>query len=223
MAALCETNVEKVKEIINLDEMNNETNESLQQILDSVSLLLVNQSIDVNEKMAIIIYKFIVNSCFTYNSTEMILPLLNMVARVESMSTVIAQTDIWNLIIGGLTSTGDELENSLLLVERLPICSDTTLRLLIWKTLVDKYIKTKDMKVTHAMCSLLKRKTDFDLLKLIPTLVLGLTSDDQNYCITSLKLARRFKPEVFYQLNTELFPVSIFILNPDAKKGYDNL
>lgn len=205
MAALCETNVEKVKEIINLDEMNNETNESLQQILDSVSLLLVNQNIDVNEKMAIIIYKFIVNSCFTYNSTEMILPLLNMVARVESMSTVIAQTDIWNLIIGGLTSTGDELENSLLLVERLPICSDTTLRLLIWKTLVDKYIKTKDMKVTHAMCSLLKRKTDFDLLKLIPTLVLGLTSDDQNYCITSLKLARRFKPEVFYQLNTETF------------------
>ena len=205
MAVLCETNVDKVKEIINLEEMEEESAESLQQILDSVSILLVNQNNDINKKMVIFIFKFIVNACFTYNSTDMILPLLNLCAQVESITPVIAQIDIWNLIIGGLTSSGDELENSLLLVERLPICSDTTLRLLIWKTLVDKYIKTKDMKVTHTMCSLLKRKSDFDLVKLIPTLVLGLASDDQNYCITSLKLARRFKTEVFSQLNTETF------------------
>ena len=33
MAALCETNVDKVKEIINLEEMNDMNNENLQQVL----------------------------------------------------------------------------------------------------------------------------------------------------------------------------------------------
>ncbi|OHS96261.1 TKL family protein kinase [Tritrichomonas foetus] len=203
LANLCETNSKKVKAMINIEEVRD--GEDLQNLLDSVSNLLVNPEAEINEKTASIIYKYIVNNCFTYNATETILPLLNTCARVGTMKAIIAQSDVWNFIIGGLSEDGEELKNALLLIERIPICNDTTLRILIWKTLVDKYIKTKDKDVTHAMCSLLNRRTDFDLANLIPCLLEGLTSDDNNYCVTALKLARRFKVDVYSAMNTDTF------------------
>lgn len=209
LASLCKDDFEKVQEIIQQDSLKAKNENDASKLIGSVSAALMSQHPEITEDMAIFIYRFLINQCFIYNETIIILPLLILASNVESIKKEIAESDSWNLIIGGLTTEGEELSNALLLIEKLPICPDPTVRLLIWRVLVDKYIKTKSIKVTHAMCSILSRRLDFDLTKLLPVILQGIDSNDDNYIMTSLRLLRQVATELSGLNEEEAFWTSL--------------
>ena len=105
LAKLCETDVEYVKNMLNMPELKDEGRGALQQTLDMISVVFINPGSEVNEKMVSIIIKFVVEKCFEFDSHNPILPLLCICSTVESKREEISKIDqIWTYIMGGITS-----------------------------------------------------------------------------------------------------------------------
>ena len=197
-----------MKELLSVPELENETPGSTQQILDAIANVVKSTSMtdDVTEKMAMLIYKFLVANCIKYNQEGPILPLLNLCAKsTEAVRSQIAQSNIWPYVIKGLESSGDERAHSVRVIEKFPIPTDNNTRKQIWGAIVELYASTKDMKITHVIQSLLKRPNDFDLSKLIPNIKDGLSGTNQHNCLTALKIGRAFNAQGFASLNDSSF------------------
>lgn len=105
LAKLCETDVEYVKNMLDMPELKDEGRGALQQTLDMISVVFINPDGETNEKMVSIIVKFVIQKCFEFNSHNPILPLLCICSTVESKREEIAKIDnIWSFIMGGITT-----------------------------------------------------------------------------------------------------------------------
>lgn len=105
LAKLCETDVEYVKNMLNMPELKDEGRGALQQTLDMILVVFINPDSEINEKMVSIIIKFVVEKCFEFDSHNPILPLLCICSTVESKREEISKIDqIWTYIMGGITS-----------------------------------------------------------------------------------------------------------------------
>ncbi|OHT13373.1 TKL family protein kinase [Tritrichomonas foetus] len=205
LAKLCETEVEIVRDMLMIPELNDEGRSSLQQHLDSISLTIVNPDGEMNEKMGLIILNFIVTNCFKNNSIDPILPLLCLCSKVENLRQMISASDIWGLVIKGLKKSDINHKNALTLIEKIPICSDEKIKSQIWDKLISTFTKTHEEDVTHAIASLLERYSDFDFSQLIPQILDGINSEDEHYCIMALNLARSLNDQAYQILVNDTF------------------
>ena len=92
-----------------------------------ISVSLVSRSCDINEKMGMIICKYLVANCIKYKRFDTVLPLLHIVARVSTLRPMLSNGEMWNFITDGL-ATNKNLLKALFLIKRIPICKDDSLR-----------------------------------------------------------------------------------------------
>ena len=200
LAGLCESDVEKVKEMLQVPDINDEGRSVLQQYLDSISLLISNPDLEINEKMGLIIIDFIVDNCFKFNSYTPILPLLCLCARIDDLKKIISASDIWDLVIDGLEINNINHKSALELLETIPMTDSDEIKEKVWDRILSIYSKTHDKKVAHAIASLLEKSENYDLTKLIPQILEGLNSEDENFCLSVLKIGRPLSNEGFKSL-----------------------
>ena len=202
----CETNLESVKSMLDIEEFTKLQKGKLREILDSCSELIIKPNAPINEYSCYVILYFIIKNCLKFNETKTILKLLLICIRIGVMRKKISQSNIWDVIIKAIESDNEEnINNALKLVDKIPICSDNSTFETLWKVLISKYQRSKQKNVTHTLCTIIKRKTDMNFSDLIPILLTGFSSDDPLYCITSLKITRHFDVGTFEKLNNESF------------------
>lgn len=191
LARLCDTNVEAVRILINTPEANKEGRGSLRQILEVISITILNQSAEVTEKMSLLIYNFLVKNCLKYHQYGPILKLMCICANVGIMRSIISESDIWVLITESIQTHSEGFKDALALIERIPICPIEETKHLVWDTLVDTFVRDHEKEVARTISSILKRTNEFNVDTLLETVECGMQADD-DFCIVCLKIARTF-------------------------------
>ncbi|OHT01748.1 hypothetical protein TRFO_31307 [Tritrichomonas foetus] len=206
LSKMCTRDFQKVHKIVNLPDnfiqiMNSAT---LKQILESIAILIVNPDSKITENTAKVMFQFLVKKCIKCKATKTALYLLCICIRIGCMRQIIVSSNVWGIILPAIVSDDDEiLQYALRLVDKLPMSNDFTLVQKLWVNLLRKYNQRKLKSVAHTICSLLKRRNDLDLSLLVPTILVGFSSDDPQFCVTSIKIARNLNADVLEMLSSE--------------------
>ncbi|KAK8887684.1 hypothetical protein M9Y10_038737 [Tritrichomonas musculus] len=101
--------IQKVKDIINIDEISTMSEFALRKVLDSVSKAILKEYDYpvITREMGLIMFYFIVQYCIKFNQAKTALKVLNICLLSNSMRTIMSQSniDIWTTIIKAVNFT----------------------------------------------------------------------------------------------------------------------
>jgi hypothetical protein len=205
LARLCESELDRVKEMIGAAKLNVESQNDLKGMLEELVVIVANMDGEMNEKKAHVIYSLMLTNCVKYGCPQVVLPLMALVARVPSFLRLLAEGPFWPVVRSQMNASPTDLDHAAALVQQLPLCEDATLLTQIWEGLVASYAETKRPSIVPALRSILKRTKQLPMGSFVKVIQDGLRNPSQEKCLEALKCARSLDGAGLTQLHDSAF------------------